>query len=327
MHARMAKPKIGLTLSSEEHGPGDLVDLAVEAEERGFDFVSISDHFHPWLTAQGHSPFVWGVLGAISARTERIEVGVGVTCPIMRMHPAVVAHAAATAGCLLDGRFTFGVGTGEALNEHITGERWPPADLRLEMLAEAIDVMRQLWQGESVTHRGPHYTVENATLHDLPDRQFPLVVSAFGPEAARLAAEKGDGLWTTGTGEEAVQQWRDAGGSGPVWSQLTFCWDPDEQAARERAAELWANTAVPGQLSQDLPTSLHFEQGSAHVDADNIAAHTPCGPDPEPIVEAVSEAVRAGVDHVYLHQIGHDLGPFLDFWSESLGDQVRAAMR
>ena len=123
-----------------------------------------------------------------------------------------------------------------------------------------------------------------------------------------------------------MQQWRDAGGAGPVWSQLTFCWDPDEQAARERAAELWANTAVPGQLSQDLPTSLHFEQGSAHVDADNIADHTPCGPDPEPIVEAVSEAVRAGVDHVYLHQIGHDLGPFLDFWSESLGDQVRAAM-
>ena len=319
----MAQPMIGLTLSSEEHGPSQLVELAVEAEQRGFDFVSVSDHFHPWLPQQGHSPFVWGVLGAIATATDRINVGVGVTCPIIRLHPAIVAQAAATAGSLLDGRFTFGVGTGEALNEHVTGERWPPADVRLAMLDEAIDIMRQLWDGSSVTHRGPHYTVENATIYDRPDQPFPLVVSAFGPKAATLAAEKGDGLWITGTGGQEIDAWRAAGGTGPVWSQLTFCYDPDEATARERAAHLWANTGIAGQLSQDLPTTLHFEQGTSHIDADNIAEHVPCGPDPSPIIEAVADAVSAGVDHVYLHQIGHDQAPFLDWWTNSLSGAVR----
>ena len=314
--------KIGLTLSSEEHGPNDLIELGVEAEARGFDFVSVSDHFHPWLPAQGHSPFVWAVLGGLAARTSEIEVGVGVTCPIMRMHPVIAAHAAATAACLLDGRFSFGVGTGEALNEHITGERWPPAGVRLEMLDEAIDVMRQLWAGGSTTHHGEHFTVENATIYDLPDAPFPLIVSAFGPEAASLAARRGDGLWITGTGGEALERWRAEGGSGPVWSQLTFSYDEDVAAAHDRAATLWANTAVAGQLSQDLPTTFHFEQASSHVSADNIADHVPCGPDPEPVLDAVRDAVEAGVDHIYLHQIGHDLGPFLDWWDRVLRDAV-----
>lgn len=319
------KTRIGLTLSSEEHGPRALVDLAVRAEALGFDFVSISDHFHPWVPAQGHSPFVWGVLGGIAARTTTIEVGVGVTCPIVRMHPAVVAHAAATTACLLPDRFSFGVGTGEALNEHVTGAPWPPADIRLAMLREAIEVMRKLWRGGSVTYRGTHYTVENATIYDLPDQPFPLVVSAFGEQAAELAAEAGDGLWTTGTGGEALERWRAAGGSGPVWSQLTFCWDEDEREARRRAAELWPNTAVVGQLSQDLPTTAHFEMASAHVTEETIADELPCGPDPAPIVEAVKEAAGRGIDHIYLHQVGHDLDPFLDFWERELRDLVRGA--
>src|SRR5919112_4126258 len=183
----------GYTLSSEEHPPGQLVQNARRAEEEGFDFVSISDHYHPWVTAQGHSPFVWSVLGAVAASTERIEVGVGVTCPIMRIHPAVLAQAAATTSLLFDGRFFFGVGTGEALNEHILGHRWPRPEVRLAMLEEAVDVVRRMWTGETVDHRGDFYEVENARLFDPPEQPPPVIVSGFGPQAIELAARIGDG--------------------------------------------------------------------------------------------------------------------------------------
>src|SRR5438105_7500411 len=170
----------GYTLSSEEHPPERLVDNAQRAEAAGFEFVSISDHFHPWVSAQGHSPFVWSVLGAIADATERIGVGTGVTCPILRMHPAVVAQAVATTSLLFDGRFFFGVGTGEALNEHVIGVRWPPPAVRREMLEEAVSVIRELLSGETVEHRGPHYEVENARLFDPPAAAVPIIVSGFG---------------------------------------------------------------------------------------------------------------------------------------------------
>jgi G6PDH family F420-dependent oxidoreductase len=201
----------GLTLSSEEHPPAKLVEIAVAAEDAGFDFVSISDHFHPWISEQGHSPFVWSILGALSQATERLKVGVGVTCPTVRIHPAINAHAAATAACLLEGRFTWGVGSGEALNEHILGDRWPPADVRLDMLEEAIEIVRALWTGESVTHRGRHYTVEDARLFDLPNTLPPIVVSAFGDQAVSLAARIGDGLWITGLESEVIAKYREQG--------------------------------------------------------------------------------------------------------------------
>jgi G6PDH family F420-dependent oxidoreductase len=309
--------KYGLTLSSEEHPPWRLVEQAVAAEAAGFDFVSISDHFHPWLSTQGHSPFVWSVLGAIAARTQRIEVGVGVTCPTVRMHPAVVAHAVATTACLLDGRFTWGVGSGEALNEHITGERWPPAPIRIEMMVEAVDIVRQLLTGESVTHYGTHYTVEDARIFDVPGQVPPIIVSAFGPVAARTAADIGDGLWTTGTGD-TVDAFRAAGGQGPVWSQLTLSWDPDADTAIDRAWRQWANTAVPGQLSQDLRTVEHFEQAVEGVTREQIAEQVACGPDLDPVVESVRSAVDAGVDHVYFHQIGDPLDGFIDVWTSEL---------
>ena len=177
--------KFGLTLSSEEHAPRRLVEIAALAEEYGFDFVSISDHYHPWIDEQGHAPFVWSVLGAIAERTSSIDVAVGVTCPIMRIHPAVLAQAAATTGHLLDGRFTWGVGTGEALNEHIVGQRWPIAPERIDMLEEAVDIIRQLWSGDEVTVRGEHFTVENARIYDPPSSPIPIVVSAFGPARRR----------------------------------------------------------------------------------------------------------------------------------------------
>jgi G6PDH family F420-dependent oxidoreductase len=314
--------KHGLTLSSEEHPPARLVEIAVAAEAAGFDFVSISDHFHPWLGVQGHSPFVWSVLGAIAHATDEIEVGVGVTCPTFRMHPAIVAHATATAACMLPGRFTFGVGSGEALNEHIVGGRWPPADLRLAMLGEAIEVIRALWSGESVNHRGRHYTVEDARLFDLPSESPPLLVSAFGQEAARFGAEAGDGLWTSGAARDVIQAYRGAGGDGPIWGQISVCWDRDEEQAVDRALRIWPNTVLPGQLAQDLPTVLHFEQAVSMVDRSDVAEAMHCGPEAGPIVGSITRAVDLGIDYVYLHQVGDPLEGFIDFWRDEIRPRI-----
>ena len=310
--------KYGLTLSSEEHGPQKLVEIAAAAEEAGFDFVSISDHFHPWIGEQGHSPFVWSVLGAISQVTTDLEVGVGVSCPISRIHPAISAHAAATAACLLDGRFTWGVGSGEDLNEHVLGHRWPPGDVRLDMLEEAIEVVRLLWTGDSVTHRGSHYTVEDARLFDLPANTPPIVVSAFGEEAVKLAAKVGDGLWITGLESEIIDRYHDEGGTGPIWSQLSLCWDPERENAIDRAHRIWPNTSLPGQLAQDLRTVKHFEQAVTMVSRDDISEAMPCGPDPEPIIESMGKAAEIGIDHIYLHQIGDPTDGFLDFWTAEI---------
>lgn len=308
----------GLTLSSEEHPPARLVEMARAAESAGFDFVSISDHFHPWISEQGHSPFVWSVLGAISEVTSKLGVGVGVSCPTFRMSPVVSAHAAATTASLLEGRFTWGVGTGEALNEHVEGANWPTAPIRLAMLEEALEIIRELWGGASVTYRGKYFTVEDARLFDLPETSPPLLVSAFAEDSATLAAKRGDGLWTSGANEKVINTYQEAGGIGEIWSQLTVCWDPSEAKARERAQRMWPNTALPGQLAQDLRTVLHFEQAVSLVTEDDVAAEVPCGPDAGPIVEKVKQMEKAGVDHIYLHQIGNPLDGFIDFWQEEL---------
>jgi coenzyme F420-dependent glucose-6-phosphate dehydrogenase len=313
----------GLTLSSEEHPPRRLLDIATVAEDHGFDFVTISDHYHPWIDAQGHAPFVWSMLGALAERTSTLGVAVGVTCPTMRIHPAILAQATATCGLLFDGRFTWGVGTGEALNEHILGDRWPPADLRLEMLEEAVAVVRELWRGEEVTHRGTHYTVENARVYDPPAAPPPIIVSAFGPSAARVAGRIGDGLWTSGTSPEIVQQWRDSGGSGPVYAQLTLCWAADRADAVKTAHRIWPTSGVPGQLSQDLPTPAHFEQASSAVTEEQIAESMACGPDPEPVVGAIEQMLDSGVDHVHLHQIGPDQEGFCRFWRDEVAPGLR----
>jgi coenzyme F420-dependent glucose-6-phosphate dehydrogenase len=319
----MSAVQFGMTLSSEEHDPRRLVEFAAMAEDNGFDFASISDHYHPWIDEQGHSPFVWAVLGAIAARTTTLDVAVGVTCPIMRIHPAILAHATATTAELFHGRFTWGVGTGEALNEHVLGDRWPPTDLRQSMLEEAIEVVRQLWTGEQVTHRGEHYTVENARIYDPPNPAPPIIVSAFGPQAAELSAKVGDGLWVTGPDQDTIEQWRSAGGSGPIYAQLTMCWAEDQDDAVATAHRIWPNTGVPGQLSQDLPTPAHFEQASSVVTKEQIADSVSCGPDPKPVVEVITKMVDAGIDHVYLHQIGPDQEGFCRFWSAEIAPQVK----
>jgi coenzyme F420-dependent glucose-6-phosphate dehydrogenase len=320
----------GFTLSSEEQGPGRLLDLAVQAEEAGFDFLTVSDHYHPWVSAQGESPFVWTTLGAVAARTRRVRVGTGVTCPIMRIHPAVVAHAVATTAALFEGRFFFGVGSGEALNEHVTGARWPAPEIRLEMLREAIDVMRKLWTGDVVDHWGTHYTVENARLYTLPAEPPELIVSSFGPKAAQVAAECGDGVWITKPNGELLQQWEQAGGKGPRYGQVNLCWSEDAEEAKRTAFRLWPNAGVPGQLSQDLPTPSHFEMASENVTADMIADSIPCGPDPEPVIEQVRQFLDAGFDHLHIHQIGYDQEGFFRFWARELRprlDELRAPVQ
>lgn len=308
----------GLTLSSEEHEPQNLIETARTAEEAGFDFLSISDHFHPWITAQGHSPFVWSVLGAISQVTDTIEVGVGVSCPTVRIHPAINAQAVATTACLLEDRFVWGVGSGENLNEHILGDRWPPAHTRLEMLAEALAVIRRLWTEETVTHRGQHYVVEDARIFDRPDQPPPILVSAFAQESAQLAAEIGDGLWTTGLNEDIVDTYHRSGGDGPIWTQLTVSWDDDREQAIDRAHREWPNTGLPGQLATDLRTIQHMEEAVGMVDRADIASSIPCGPDPEPIIQVIKAAADMGADHVYLHQIGNPLDGFIQVWEKEI---------
>ncbi|MGQ0519533.1 MAG: TIGR03557 family F420-dependent LLM class oxidoreductase [Actinomycetota bacterium] len=306
--------ELGFAISSEEHPPHDLVRQAVRAEETGFAFVGVSDHYHPWVRAQGHSPFVWGVLGAIAQATERIRVGTGVTCPTVRLHPAIVAQAAATAGCLMPGRFFLGVGSGEALNEHILGDRWPPAPVRLEMLEEAIAVIRLLWEGGSRDHYGRHYTVEDATVFDLPDPLPEIVVAGSGARAASLAARAGDGFWGTAPSRETLDAFEADGGAGkPRYGQATVCWAEDEHQARKTALQVWPNAGVTGQLSQDLPTPLHFEAAAEMVTLDDVAQKVVCGPDLARHVGLVRKYADAGYTHVYLHQVGPDQEGFFRF--------------
>ena len=310
--------QIGYALSSEEHAPLDLVRNAIRAENAGFGFSLISDHYHPWIDRQGQNPFVWSVIGAIAASSESIRLGTGVTCPLIRIHPAIVAQAAATAAAMMPGRFFLGVGTGENLNEHVLGDRWPSTRERREMLEEAIDVLRLLWKGDLCSFEGKHYRVENARLYTLPDEPIPVVVAAGGVEAAKLAAHAGDGLVSTAPESEISQTYRDAGGSGATYGMLTVCWAASEAEARRTALEWWPNAALKGTLGQELPLPSHFEQAAAMVDEESIAETIVCGPDPDAHLAGIREFLDAGFDHVYVHQVGPDQAGFIDFYEHEI---------
>src|SRR5215203_1469659 len=256
--------EIGYFLSSEEHGPAALVEQARLASDAGIGSVWISDHFHPWLDEQGQSPFVWSVIGAIAATTP-LSVTTAVTCPTMRIHPVIIAHAAATSAVMLDGRFELGVGTGENLNEHVLGDRWPTTDERLEMLEEAIEVMRLLWTGEEVSHRGRHYTVEDARLYTTPAAPPPVMMSAFGPKATDLASRIADGFVSTKPAKDLLERYRSGGGAGPASAGLKICWGRDAGDCAELAHRLWRTSGVPGELSQELRSPALFDQASTLV--------------------------------------------------------------
>jgi G6PDH family F420-dependent oxidoreductase len=301
--------KIGYFLSSEEYGPDELVEQARLAERAGFESLWISDHFHPWNDEQGQSPFVWSVIGATS-QVCSLPVMTAVTCPTLRTHPAVVAQAAATSAVMTGGRFILGVGSGEALNEHVLGDPWPEATERLEMLEEAISVIRTLWAGGVQSHRGRHYRVEHTRIYDLPATPPKIIVSGFGPRGVDLAAQVGDGYATVGPDAEMVARYRSQGGAGPVQGGLKVCYGDNEAAARATVYHLWPNEALPGELAQILPTPAHFEQASQLVTEELATADVPCGPDIDAHVAAIQAYADAGFDELYVNQIGPDQDQF-----------------
>ena len=315
--------QLGYFLSCEEHSPRSLIDQAKAAEQAGFEALWISDHFHPWNDQQGESPFVWSVIGAIGEQT-RLKVTTAVTCPTVRIHPAIVAQATATSALMCRGGFRLGVGSGEALNEHVTGARWPVADVRLSMLEEAVAVIRELLTGDRVDHHGAHYIVEDARIYSLPDDPVEILMSGFGPKAIELAARIADGFITTTPSEEAIEQYRGAGGRGPVTAGAKACYGSSYDDSVDLAHRLWSNAGVPGELAQVLPSPRHFEQAAELVTPDKIADTMPCGPDLDLHAERLSAYVDAGYDEVYVSQVGPVSQEFFDAYEKTVLPALRA---
>ncbi len=311
--------EIGYALSSEEHSPQTLINLARQAEEVGFTFALISDHYHPWIDKQGQSPFVWSVIGGISQVTNSLRLGTGVTCPLIRLQPAIIAQAAATAACLMPERFFLGVGTGENLNEHILGNVWPPHQRRVEMLKEAVEVIRLLWQGGMQSYEGRYYLVEKARVYSLPAKLPPLYVAASGKVAATIAGAIGDGLISTSSKAEIVKTFDEAGGKGkPHVVQMTVCWADSEAEARRIALEHWPTAAIPGELNRELPLPAHFEQVAQLVTEEQIGQSVICGPSVQQHQQVIQEYFDAGYDQVCVHQIGSDQAGFFRFYEREI---------
>lgn len=309
---------IGYALSSEEHPPPRLVEHARRAERAGFDFALVSDHYHPWTDTQGQSGFVWSVLGAIAAHTTRLRVGTGVTCPIQRIHPAIIAQAAATTAMLYGDRFFLGVGAGENLNEHVLGQRWPRIPERHERLREAVKILRRLWTGEETSFAGKHFTVDEARLYSLPRKAPPVYVAGSGPSSASLAGEIGDGYIGLAPDAALVKAFRRAGGRKPAYGQVTVCFGRSEKAARACVRKWWPQTGLAGDLSWELKTPTLIEAACRHLPEDVIVENIPCGPDPAAHVRAIRAFADAGYDHVYVHQVGPDQKGFLEFFAKQL---------
>lgn len=315
--------RIGYFLSSEQFGPHELVDQAKRAEDAGFEALWISDHFHPWNDEQGQSPFVWGVIGALSQATS-LPVTTAVTCPTIRIHPAIIAHAAATAAVQLNGKFVLGVGSGEALNEHILGDPWPSVGVRQEMLEEAVDVIRLLHRGEEVSHHGKHYEVQEARIYTLPEQPVPIYVSGFGPQGAELAGRIGDGFCLAMPDADLVKTFRSAGGADkPVAAGTKVSWDRDAEAGLKVAHRLWGNEGLPGQIAQILPRPKDFGDLMTLVPPDDIAESIACGPDADKHAAQVRQYLDAGIDEVYVQQIGPDMDGFFTSWEKEVFPQLR----
>lgn len=315
--------KIGYFLSCEQYTPAELIDQAKRAEAAGFEALWISDHFHPWNDEQGQSPFVWGVIGALSQVTT-LPVTTAVTCPTIRIHPAVIAQAAATAAVQLEGRFVLGVGSGEALNEHILGDPWPSVGKRQQMLEEAVDVIRLLHKGNEISHRGTYYEVQEARIYTLPEKPVPIYVSGFGPQGAGLAGRIGDGFCVVTPEEDLVKAFREAGGGDkPVQGGTKVCWDRDPDNALKVAHRLWPNDALPGQSAQILPRPKDFEALSPLVPPDHVAEAIACGPDPDLHAERIRKYLEAGVDEVYVQQIGPDIEGFFSAYERDVLPRLR----
>jgi G6PDH family F420-dependent oxidoreductase len=313
--------RYGYFLASEEHEPQVLVRQAKLAEEAGFDALWISDHFHPWLDEQGQSGFVWSMIGAISQVTS-LPITTAVTSPLLRLHPAIVAQATATSSLLTGGGFTLGVGSGEALNEHILGGRWPSAEQRLEMLEEAVGVIRELLTGRLVTHTGTHYTVETARIYSAPHDPPPIFMSGFGEKAIKLAAQIADGYICVQPNADFVRLYRDSGGGNrTVQGGLKVCWGPDAAQARKTMHRLWATDEIPGEAAQLLPLPRQFAQLAELIGEDMITA--PCGPDADEHIKGIRAYTDGGFDEVYVGQVGPDYQGFFEFYAEQVLPRLR----
>ncbi|MCZ7422594.1 MULTISPECIES: TIGR03557 family F420-dependent LLM class oxidoreductase [unclassified Micromonospora] len=316
--------RIGYKLSSEGFGPNEIIRQAVRAEQVGFDFVEMSDHFHPWLDSQGHSSFTWTVLGAIAARTDRIELATGVTCPSVRYHPAIIAQAAATLALVSDNRFTLGVGAGERLNEHVVGQGFPGARGRHERLREALEIIRLLWSGGYHSYEGKHLQLDDARVFDLPEELPVIAVAASGEVSATIAAELGDGLFATEPEADLVQTYQRLGGQGPRYAEVPLAWAPDEAQAVQAAWQTSRWSVTGWKVMSELPNPVNFDAASRTVTEDDIRQQFAVGPDPDVHVEAVRTYVDAGFDHVVLQNAGPDPDGFLDFFQDTLAVRLRA---
>ncbi len=326
--------RFGYTLMTEQSGPKDLVRYAVEAERVGFDFEVSSDHYFPWLSAQGHAPYAWSVLGAVAHATERVGLMTYVTCPTIRYHPAVVAQKAATMQLLADGRFTLGLGAGENLNEHVVGEGWPAVDARQDMLAEAIEIIRELHTGEMTTFDGDYFRVDSARIWDLPDDGVDIAVAVSGEKSVHRFAPMADHLVAVEPREDLVTTWNSTDGA-PVLGaegaravgQIPISWDPSSKdAAVERAHDQFRWFAGGWQVNSDLPTTAGFAGATKFVRPEDVADSIPCGPDLDEIVEAVKPFWEAGFTDIALVQIGDETQQqFLDQAAGPLLDELRAA--
>ncbi|WP_156757186.1 TIGR03557 family F420-dependent LLM class oxidoreductase [Actinokineospora pegani] len=308
---------IGYFLSSEEFGPKELVRQARLAEEAGFERLWISDHFHPWLDEQGNSPFVWSVIGALSEAVS-LPITTAVTCPTVRVHPAIIAQAAATAAVQTDGRFILGLGSGEALNEHILGDPWPSPGVRLDMLEESVELIRKLLTGKEISFHGEYYEVQEARIYTLPERPVPIYVSGFGPQATDLAARIGDGYCTVLPDADLIGRFRKGSGGKPVQAGLKVCWAETEEQGKATAHRLWRNEGLAGQLAQTMPRPRDFEAAASLVTPEAIGEQVVCGPDLDRHAGAVREFVDAGADEVYVQQIGSDHEEFFRLWGKEV---------
>ncbi|MBN3929997.1 TIGR03557 family F420-dependent LLM class oxidoreductase [Streptomyces verrucosisporus] len=316
--------QIGYKLAAEAFGPAELVRQAVRAEQAGFDFVEISDHYHPWLDNQGHSPFAWTVLGTIAARTERIGLATGVTCPTVRYHPAIIAQAAATLALLSEGRFVLGVGAGERLNEHVVGRGFPAVAARHEMLREALEIIRLLWRGGYRSYEGKHLHLEDARIFDLPEELPLIAVAASGRPSARIAAELGDGLFATEAKPEILRRYHDAGGSGPAYAEVPMAWALDEHTAARAVLETTRWAVTGWKVMSELPNPVNFAAATTTVREEDMLANFACGPDPARFVEMAQQYVDAGFDRLVLMNAGPDPDGFMEFYSGELDQRIRA---
>jgi len=318
----------GYTLMTEQSGPRELVRYASAAEQAGFDFEVMSDHYFPWLDSQGHAAYAWSILGAVTQVTDRVELMTYVTCPTMRYHPAVVAQKAATVGLLSDGRFTLGVGAGENLNEHVVGQGWPAANVRHEMLGEALEIITALFDGGYVSYVGDHYRVDSAKLWDRPERRVPIGVAVSGEQSIQEFAPRADHLIAVEPEADLVSTWDKAvdGRTSRKIGQLPICWDTDREKAVARAHDQFRWFAGGWKVNAELPGTAGFAGATQFVTPEDVADNIPCGPDVESILEAVSDFTRAGFTDVALVQIGDESQEeFLEFAESDLLPALRSA--